>query len=113
MDSVTNLDEIIAALARRRRRYALYHLRDEGIVELEDLVRQVVAWELDQPPEEISDDDVQKLVVEFHHDHVGVFRDAACVEYDERSGVIRYRDPPELLPELLDAVAAVEHPESV
>lgn len=111
MDSPNNLDEILTALANRRRRYALYQLREEEILELEALARRVAAWEADSPPDEVADEEVRRLRLEFHHEHVGVFREAACIEYDDRSGVIRYRDPPEPLPALLDVVSDLEHPD--
>lgn len=111
MDPPNNLDEILTALADRRRRYALYHLREEEILELEALARRVAAWEADSPPDEVADDEVRRLRVEFHHEHIGVFREAACIEYDDRSGVVRYRDPPEPLPALLDVVSELDHPE--
>lgn len=107
----TNLDDVVAALARRRRRYALYCLRDEEFLELEDLARQVVAWQSDRPAEAVPEEDVERLVLEFQHNDLDVFRRTGCVEYDARSGVVRYRDPPEVLVALLDAVSEAEHPE--
>ena len=111
MASETNLDHVVEALARRRRRYALYILRDEEYLELEDLARRVAAWQSDQSPEAVPGEDVERLVLEFQHNDIEVFRRAGCVEYDPRSDVVRYRDPPETLVELLGVVSDAEHPE--
>ena len=107
----TNLDDVVAALARRRRRYALYCLRDEEFLELEDLARQVVARQSDRPADAVPEDDVERLVLEFEHNDLEVFQRAGCVEYDDRSGVVRYRDPPEVLVDLLEVVSDAEHPQ--
>lgn len=107
----TNLDDVVAALARRRRRYALYCLRDEEYLELEGLARQVAAWQTDRSADAVPDADVEQLVLEFEHNDLEVFRRAGCVEYDARSGVVRFREPPAVLVELLDVVADVEHPD--
>lgn len=107
----TNLDDVVAALARRRRRYALYCLRDEEFLELEDLARQVVAWRTDRSPEAVREEDLERVVLEIQHNDLEVFRQVGCVEYDDRSGVVRYRDPPDVLVALLDVVADAEHPD--
>lgn len=106
----TGLDDVVAALARRRRRYALYRLRAAEFLELEALARQVAAWQSDRPPEAVPEGDVDRLVLEFQHNDLDVLERAGCVEYDARSGVVRYRDPPAVLEELLAVLAAEEHP---
>lgn len=106
----THLDDVVATLAHRRRRYALYHLRDEEILDIDALARQVVAWDTDRSPAAVSDDEVEKVLLEFKHSHLSMLRDARCIEYDERSDVVRYREPPEPLADLLDVLAEVERP---
>lgn len=107
----TNLDDVVAALARRRRRYALYCLQDEEIVELETLARQVAARQSDRPPEAVDAESVDRLVMEFRHNDLEVFQRVGCIEYDDRSGVVRYRDPPAVLEDLLAVLAAEEQPD--
>jgi DNA-binding transcriptional ArsR family regulator len=111
MDSAIDLDAIIKALAHRRRRYALYYLRAENTGELEEIARRIAAWESGIDPAGVSDEQLRPVLVDLHHVHLEVFRDAACIEYDERSSVIRYRNPPSPLSELLDVIASVEHPD--
>lgn len=106
----THLDDVVATLSHQRRRYALYHLREEEILDIDALARQVVAWETDQPPAAVSDDELEKVLLEFKHSHLSMLRDAGCIEYDERTDVVRYRDPPETLVELLDVLADAERP---
>lgn len=108
----THLDDVVATLTHQRRRYALYHLRDEEILDIDELARKVVAWETDQPPAAVSDDELEKVLLEFKHSHLSMLRNAGCIEYDERTEVVRYREPPEPLPELLEVISGVEHPET-
>lgn len=106
----TNLDDVVAAVARRRRRYALYCLREEGFLELEALARQVAARQTDRHPGAVPQADVDRLVTEFRHNDLSVFERADSVEYDDRSDVVRYRDPPAVLEDLLAVLAAEEQP---
>lgn len=106
----THLDDVVATLANRRRRYALYHLREEEILDIDALARQVVAWEADRPAAAVSEDDVEKVLLEFQHSHLAMLRDAGCIEYDERTEVVRYREPPATLVELLDVLEDAERP---
>lgn len=106
----THLDDVVATLTHRRRRFALYHLRDEGILDIDALARQVVAWETDQLPAAVSDDEVEKVLLEFKHSHLSMLRDAGCIEYDERTDVVRYREPPGTLVALLDVLEDAERP---
>lgn len=106
----THLDDVVATLAQQRRRYALYHLREEEILDIEALARQVVAWETDRAAAAVDGDEVEKVLLEFKHSHLSMLRDAGCIEYDERTDVVRYREPPEALVELLDVLADAERP---
>lgn len=105
-----HLDDLVAALAHRRRRYALYHLREAEIADADALARQVVAWETDQAPDAVAHDEVEKVLLEFRHSHLAMLREARCIEYDERSEVVRYREPPAPLAEMLDVLADAEDP---
>lgn len=109
MDTLQRLDVILRTLTHQRRRFALYLLQEEGIVELKELARQVAAWEAEKSPEEITEKELQELLNDFHHNHLPMFRDALLIEYDQRSETIRYRDPPLILPKLLDLLATIEH----
>lgn len=111
MARVDYLDEILHALADQHRRYALYHLQEADERDVESLVRQVAAWSAGKSVGDVTDDELQPLLVEFRHNHLEALREAGCIEYDERSGVIRYRDPPRILEAVLNVLAPIEHPE--
>lgn len=111
MASFDLLDDILGALADQERRFALYHLKEENEVEMEELTRQVAAWKLGKSIADVTDDELQPLLMEFHHNHLEKLRDAECIEYDQRSGAIRYRNPPKILEALLNLLAPLEHPE--
>lgn len=104
------LDAVIATVATQRRRFALYYLREEGIVQLEELARRVAGWEAKEPQRSVPSKKYERVLIDLQHNHLEKFREAACIEYDELSRVIRYRDPPEPLPKILDVLVAIEHP---
>ena len=111
MASFDLVDDILRALADQDRRLALYYLQEEGEAEIEELTRQVAAWSDEKPIDEVTDDELQPRIMEFRHNHLNRLRDAGCIEYDERTGVVRYKSPPKILEPVLSVLAPLEHPE--
>lgn len=111
MASFNLLDDILRALADQHRRYALYYLQDETEAEVEELVRQVAAWSAEKSVDDVTDDELQSLLMEFQHNHLKRLRDAGCIHYDERSGAVRHVASSKILEGLLGVLAPLEHPE--
>lgn len=100
--NLNRVDVIFGALTDHRRRLALYYLEEEGGVgDFGSLVNQVASWERDQPIRTVSDEDRDRVKAEFHHSHLPKLEELGLVEYDQRSGAIRYADPPAILTKLL------------
>lgn len=112
MASFDLLDDILAALATQDRRYVLYYLQEKNEVDVEELARQVAAWKSKKSTADVTNDELQRVLTEFHHNHLEKLRDAECIEYDERSGAVRYRSPPKLLEAFMRLLAPFEQPES-
>lgn len=111
LDSFDHLDDILGALADQNRRFALYYLQETHEVDLEELAQQVAAWKSKKSTADVTDDELQRILMGFHHNHIEKLRDAKCIEYDERSGAVRYRDPPRLLDAFMRLLAPLEHPD--
>ena len=111
MASFELLDDILGALADQDRRFALYYLQEEKEGDVVELARQVAAWKSKKSTAGVTDDELQRVLIEFRHNHLEKLQDAGCIEYDERSGAIRYRDPLTLLEVLLRLLKPLEHPE--
>ena len=105
------LDDILGALADQDRRFVLYYLREKNEVDVEELARHVAAWKSKKSTADVTNDELQRVFLEFHHNHLEKLRDAECIEYDERSGAVRYGDPPKLLEAFMRLLAPLEHPE--
>lgn len=105
------LDDILGALTNQHRRYALYYLQEEREAEIEELARQVAAWSEEKPIDEVTDDELQPLHMEFQHNHLNKLRETGCIDYDERSGAIRYDASSTILDALLRVLAPLEHPD--
>lgn len=105
------LDDILNALANQDRRFILYYLQAKNEVDVEELARQVAAWKSKKSPADVTDDERQQVLMEFHHNHLEKLRDAECIEYDERSGAVRYQDPPRLLEAIIRLLEPLEHPD--
>lgn len=105
------LSEIFDALAHERRRYALYHLQEHERAQLQAVAERVAAWERDCPPDELSSETCDRIENELYHVHLPKLEAAALVEYDSRSGAIRFRDPPDALDSLLEICGRAEPPD--
>lgn len=88
-----SLDTIFELLSRRRRRYALYALyrNGESGMELGELVSRVRCLEAE---DDGSDPDA--IAAALRDRHLPRLTEAHMVDYDERTGTIRYRGQPSL-----------------
>lgn len=104
----SRLDELLAALADSRRRNIVYYLRDAEQITIETLSRQVASWEHDTPASETTPEMRENALLDLTHAHLPALSEAGLVEYDRRSGAIRFRDPPAMLRPLLDTFRTIE-----
>lgn len=80
----------------RRRRYALYHLYESsGPVALEDLARQVAAWERVTTPEEVACEYAESVRSSLRRTHLPYLAESGFVAYDDCRDVVagRVEDP--------------------
>lgn len=96
-------DRFFEALSVRRRRYVLYFLEREEPASISGVARHIAAWEADVPPETLDDrsEATRRALLSLYHTHLPKLVDLRLVEYDRRSGDIRFRDCPELLLEVI------------
>ncbi|MFC7155045.1 ArsR family transcriptional regulator [Halomarina halobia] len=80
-----SLDRTLRLLAHHRRRAILELLIevDDGGITFSRLVRAIARSE--------GEDDSESIRIDLHHCHLPRLADAGVVEYDHRSGAIRYR----------------------
>ena len=92
MDGV-DWDEILGALAHRRRRVALSVLTDyDTTLSRVALARAILEHE--PGSETVSDDAVEDCCVTLHHVHLPKLAAAGLISYDARSGAVSYRGHP-------------------
>lgn len=102
------VDDVLNALADRRRRLVLYYLRDEGTAGIDEVADHVAAAEEDVPVDGVTDEQRARVKTSLVHAHLPQLVDAGLVEYDRRTGVIRYAHPPTLLEKLLGVLGEIE-----
>lgn len=110
-----SVDDALSLLADRRRRYALYHLRDraattdrEATVSLQGLARRVAAVERGTDPEQVLEDEFERVYLGLQHNHVPRLEDAGVVEYDEDDRRVRFVGTGDALAECLGVVRRME-----
>lgn len=86
-----SLDTLFDTLSNARRRYLLHHLlgHPDGVAEFETISDEIARWERATGRSNASPDEV---AIDLHHTHLPQLADAGLVEYDRRSGAVRYRD---------------------
>lgn len=105
-----SVDEALSLLADRRRRYALYHLRDGdgGGIPLGELARGVAAVERDTDPDHVPEDEFERVYLGLRHNHVPRLEDAGVVEYDEDDNRVGFVGIDDCLAECLRVVRRME-----
>lgn len=88
-----SLDTVFDLLSNRRRRYAVYYLVDDGgdPVDCEALAERVAAWEVGDDP---SDERVERVAADLTHIHLPKLDAANVVDFDDRSGQVRFWGQP-------------------
>lgn len=87
------IDEAFELLADAERRYALYYLHsmDDDVASFAELADYVVARDADSVTDlEDGDGTLERL----HGNHLPKLEEAGVVEYDARSGDVRYHSSP-------------------
>jgi hypothetical protein len=86
-------DTIFDILSNPRRRYVLYHLRQEGEpVQLTTLAEHVAAWENETDVASLNDQQRKRVYVSLYQTHVPKLADAGIIEYDKEEGVVGLAD---------------------
>lgn len=104
------LDRYLDAVGNQRRRYILYYLRDEGRTTASDIAKRVVAWETNRSPSALSDDEYHSVQTELQHNHLPRLADYGLIEYDPRTGDVKFEDPPQSFRLLLGLCHIIEGP---
>lgn len=95
------LDRYFDALVDRRRRYALYYLRRHGSASVEELARHVAARETGRPAADLSTDEYEQVQSSLYHNHLPRLADYGLAEFDPRSEMVRFGEPPRTFATLL------------
>ncbi|UPV74506.1 hypothetical protein M0R89_00195 [Halorussus limi] len=76
---------VAATVGSRRRRYALYYLHEQsGPVPVEEVARQVAAWERTTTPEEVAPERTASVAASLRRRHVPALVECDLVAYDDR-----------------------------
>lgn len=97
----SQFDRVLEAISSSRCRYALYALAEAEPQDLESLTETVLEWEAGRPVEEVPEDHRERVRTSLHHQQLPRLADLRIVEYDPRSKMVRYRDPPQHLEDFL------------
>ncbi|SDJ38100.1 DUF7344 domain-containing protein [Natronorubrum texcoconense] len=102
------VDRLLGLLATHRRRHALYYLRELEVATVDEVARLVA--EKPSSTAESTDIDARIEETKLALKHVDLPKLTArdIVEYDRRSGMVRYRQPSARLTTLLDSCAELE-----
>lgn len=107
---VPDLDEFLRLLSNRRRRYALYYLREHDLRDRTALARYVAAELAGTDPEDVADDRVREVETMFVHVDVPMLEESGVVSSDRRTGTLCLDYPSAAVETLLDACAAFDDP---
>lgn len=94
------LDRVLEGLSRKYDRCVLYHLVDSEPAEFEELVNAVVAVKAEGTGT-VPADVRKEIRIELYHMRLPKLEDLGIIEFDPRSGLIRYRNPPPHFEEFL------------
>lgn len=101
------LDATLDLLSNRRRRYALYYLREQGgSVPLDTLAAKIASWESDGD----DDPDVANVRADLYHSQLPRLDSANVVAFDADEGIVELADESDSpVTEYLDLAAREEN----
>ncbi|MDS0475793.1 hypothetical protein [Natrinema sp. 1APR25-10V2] len=101
------LDRLLDLVSSHRRRYALYYLRKNEAATVDELAEQL-ATNRETVSESPSTEQLNRARGALIHTVLPRLQAAGCIEYDRRSGTIRYRQPTQSLTTVLDVCSELE-----
>lgn len=104
------LSRLLDVLSSRRRRRALYYLREHEVVDIDELVRHLATERPDSLATTTADERIAETETTVIHSDLPKLRDAGTVEYDSRTGTIRYRQSSRILRILLRVCSEFDEP---
>lgn len=82
-------DSAYDLLSNSRRRYVISALRErKEPMGLNDLSRQLAAWENDVDQDELTDQQVKRIYVSLYQTHIPKLSEAGVVSYDQETGEV-------------------------
>lgn len=103
---VLELDHVYEALEHPRRRYLCYALLEDDEWSLAELAGKVAAWETDQPEDEVSEPERQRVYVSLYHSHVPKLADCGVVSFDADAETLSTAENAEQVLESLQGMGA-------
>lgn len=108
-DVQTGFDEILSLLSHHRRRDVLYYLREHELASVDTLATEIAATERDCAPADVTPTDREPILIDLQHHHLPKLADNRVLEFDRRSGAVRWTSPPEPVCSLLEYLYEAEH----
>ncbi len=89
-ESATTIDEVLEALAAKRRRLLVDVLASHGQeLTLPDAAEEVAEREANRPLSELSAERVARVYISLYHDHLPRLVEAGLLEYDQEHDLVR------------------------
>lgn len=107
-DARRRVDDLLYALADKRRRDLVYHLDAVEITDLETLAARLAATRESVPVDAVPADVRERVQVDLRHNHLPKLENAGVIEFDARSEVVRCRNFPPTFERFVEACRDVE-----
>lgn len=104
-------DAVFDLLSNPRRRFVInYLLREGGPVTIQQLSRELAAWEFDVDPDDLTDQQEKRIYVALYQTHVPKLEEAGVLEYDAEASLVEITDTATQLQSYIDEDAPAERP---
>jgi len=101
-------DTVFDVLSSARRRYVLYYLQQsDDPVDINELARQVAAWENDTDVENLTDQQRKRVYISLYQTHLPKLDSIGIVEYDKESGEVALTDKAHVVDSYLDGTESI------
>lgn len=105
----TGFDETLHLLSHHRRRDVLYYLQEHEVATAETLATEITANETGVSPSDVTPDDREPALIDLYQNHLPKLTDQRVVEFDRRSGAVRWSSSSDEITSLLEYFYDMEH----